>query len=127
MTESVSKSVSESVCRNFYRFSKLNFSGFRPPNRLKFFSWLRVCLLYVCDNMPRARAIFNECAARRSRSTSRFGCLFVGLLVCLSPFAHEQLQSAITMASVNRIDSNFQRARASALVLLVASDVTKVV
>ena len=35
-------------------FSKLNFSGFRRPNRLKFFSWLRVCLLYVGVNMPRA-------------------------------------------------------------------------
>ena len=36
--------------RLFYKktkFSKLTFSGFRPPNRLNFFSWLRVCLLYV--------------------------------------------------------------------------------
>ena len=32
---------------------------------------------------------FNERAARRSRSTSRFGCSFV----CLSPLAHEQLRS----------------------------------
>ena len=54
---------------------------------------------------------FNERAARRSHSTSRFGCSFVCLFVCLfvglSPLAHEQLQSAITMASVNRIDSIF--------------------
>ena len=56
--------------------------------------------------------IFNERAARRSRSTSRFGCLslymFIYLLVPTCSWAtQEQLQSAITMASVNRIDSNF--------------------
>ena len=58
--------------------------------------------------------IFNERAARRSRSTSRFGCLVSSRLVCLfvtvSPpswTTQEQLQSGITMASVNRIDSNF--------------------
>ena len=50
---------------------------------------------------------FNERAARRSRSTSRGGCLFVYLFTWMSQLAQEQLQSAITMASVNRIDSNF--------------------
>ena len=56
--------------------------------------------------------IFNERAARRSRSTSRFGCVFVCLFVCLfvptcSWATQEQLQSAIIIASVNRIDSAF--------------------
>ena len=54
--------------------------------------------------------IFNERAARRSRSTSRFGCSVSGVPCRVSPEQLEQLeqlQSAITMASVNRIDSNF--------------------
>ena len=69
-----------------------------------------MCLLYVVDNMPRAPCgvgenskgllrllyicrggIFNERAARRSRSTSRFGCLYIYLRVC--PLLHEQLRN----------------------------------
>ena len=55
--------------------------------------------------------LFNERAARRSRSSSRFVCVVrVRVRVRVSPEQLEQLeqlQSAITMASVNRIDSNF--------------------
>ena len=37
--------------------------------------------------------VFNERVARRSRSTSCFGCSFVGLSVWMSPLAHEQLRN----------------------------------
>ena len=69
----------------------------------------------------RSQGIFNERAARRSRSTSRFVCMYVTKYLCMSPLklatrfhktcnalaTQEQLQSGITMASVIRIDSNF--------------------
>ena len=35
--DTVSDCDSQSVCRNFYKFSKFNFSGFQPPNLLNFF------------------------------------------------------------------------------------------
>ena len=56
---------------------------------------------------PVSETVFNERAARRSRSTSRFGCCMCVWSSPCSWATQEQLQSAITMASVNRIDSNF--------------------
>ena len=43
-----------------------------------------------------ACAVFNERAARRSRSTSRFGCFFLSCHTC-SWTTQEQLQTGITM------------------------------
>ena len=38
--------------------SKWNYDGFQWPNWLNFFVWLRVCLLYMVDNLPRALRSF---------------------------------------------------------------------
>ena len=88
--------MSQSVSENFHKFSTSKLSI-----KEQAITWFYLTRGEYPFNFKlwflttKSAQIFNERAARRSRSTSRFGCLVLSRLVCLSPcpLLHEQLRN----------------------------------
>ena len=98
LCQSVSEWVSQSnFCGIFHKFLKFNFSGFRPLNRFNFFFHGSVCVSFTWLTPCHVHVPFYEGMCQN--------------LLIATGGTLEQLQSGITMASDDRIDSNFQRAR----------------
>ena len=67
----MSESLTESkISTNFHKFSKLNFSGFRPPNRLKFF-FLAPCVSPLRHSVLDARREGSEAPLNSSTKKNK--------------------------------------------------------